>query len=103
MPIVRLKRGVILASPEPYIFDMIHAAKVAYFWLNKDVVVTSGIDGTHSTKSLHYKGRALDFRTNHLTDSERVEITDRLKADLGDDYDVVFEGDHLHVEYDPKT
>ena len=99
---VRMKRGVVLMGREPCIFEMIQAARIAYGKLGKDVVITSCVDGTHSTKSLHYHGRALDFRTSHLTDSQRVEITDDLKVLLGDDYDVCFEGNHLHLELDPQ-
>ena len=102
MPTVSLKRGVFITGSHPCIFAMIDAAKKAYYFLGMDVVITSGCEGTHSTKSLHYQGKALDFRTRHLTDGERVEIMDRMKADLGEDYDILYEGDHFHCEYDPK-
>jgi hypothetical protein len=98
---IRMKRGVVLVSKEPYIFEMILAARNAYGKLGKDVIITSGIDGAHSSNSLHYKGRALDFRTRHLSDGERVEVMASLRSHLGDDFDVVFEGDHFHCEYDP--
>ena len=96
-----MKRGVVLVSSETYIFEIIQAAKVAYAHHGKDVVITSGIDGSHKSNSLHYKGRALDFRTRHLTDNQRVEIVSELKAKLGGSFDVLFEGDHIHVEFDP--
>ena len=99
---IRMKRGVVLFGEHPSLFEMILAVRVAYAKHGKEVVITSGIDGTHSVKSLHYKGRALDFRTRHLTDGERVEVMADLRAALGDDYDVVFEGDHFHIEYDPR-
>lgn len=99
---VRLKRGVVLTGAHPCLFEMILAARAAYGHLGKDVVITSGIDGTHSHKSLHYLGRALDLRTFHLTEAQRVEIMDDLKGRLGPDYDVLFEQDHFHVEYDPR-
>ena len=103
MPEVRMKRGVVLMGDSPILFKMIDAAKAAYFPLEKDVVITSGFEGTHAHNSLHYKGLALDFRTRHLTDNQRVEVMDHLRARLGDDYDVVFEGDHFHVEFDPES
>ena len=96
-----MKRGVVLVSNKKYIFDILIAARSAYAKHGKDVVITSGIDGTHRPNSLHYKGLALDLRTNHLTDGQRVEIMNDLRSLLGDDYDVVFEGDHFHLEYDP--
>lgn len=100
--IVRMKRGVVLMSRETYIWDMIEAAKIAYSRVGKEVVITSGVDGTHSLRSKHYVGRALDFRTRHLSDSERVIVLDVMRQELGADYDCLDEGDHLHIEYDPK-
>jgi len=98
---VRMKRGVVLVSSETYIFDIIQDARVSYAKHGKDVVITSGIDGSHKSNSLHYKGRALDLRTRHLSDGQRVEIMTELKARLGPNYDVLFEGNHFHIEYDP--
>ena len=98
---IRMKRGVVLVSSEPYIFEIMQAARVAYATHGKDVTITSGIDGTHSRTSLHYRGRAIDLRTRNLTDNQRVEIMGDLKAILGDDFDVCFEGDHFHCEFDP--
>jgi hypothetical protein len=64
--------------------------------------ITSALDGTHSANSLHYKGRALDFRTRDLSEAEKQQVFERMKAQLGLDYDVVLEDTHLHIEYDPK-
>lgn len=71
-------------------------------------VITSGNDSTHKDGSLHYQGRALDFRANNIAMSAgekfRVEVANR----LGGEYDVLFEvfmnaaNNHLHVEYDPN-
>ena len=69
-----------------------------------DVVVTSGTDGVHGRVSRHYSGAALDYRTRHITASGlKQRIAGEAKAALGQDFDVVLESDHLHVEYDPKT
>lgn len=101
MNLVRMKRGVVMMGRHECLFRMIDAAKVAYFTIGKDVIITSGCESTHSPSSLHYQGKALDFRTRHLSDTDRVEVMDKLKINLGNDYDVLFEGDHFHVEYDP--
>lgn len=61
----------------------------------KDLYITSIMEGTHSPGSLHHAGFAFDIR------SEGVSI-DRIRSLLGDDYDVVVEKTHLHIEYDPK-
>ena len=66
------------------------------------LVVTCGLDGTHSAGSLHYYGLALDFRTNYFSDQTKKEVARKLQEFLGDDFDVVLESTHLHVEFDSK-
>jgi hypothetical protein len=60
-----------------------------------ECTITSGTEGRHSRKSLHYKGLAIDIRGGSQS------LADYLQVNLGGDYDVVFEIDHIHVEYDP--
>lgn len=66
------------------------------------VTVTSGDDGQHMKGSKHYTGEALDFRTNDLTPMNVQAFMRRLQLHLDQDYQLVLEVDHLHVEYDPK-
>lgn len=65
-------------------------------------VITSGSDGKHGPHSLHYCGKALDFRTNNLRGPQVHPVFMELKAALGDQFDVVLEDDHIHVEWDVK-
>ena len=103
MPVVRMKRGVVMMGRSPVLFQIIDAAKAAYFPLGLDVVITSGVDGTHHPNSLHYDGKALDLRTFHIeTETDREDIQMVLVSKLGADFDVLFEKDHFHIEYDPK-
>jgi formylmethanofuran dehydrogenase subunit B len=74
-----------------------------------DCVVTSVVDGEHSWGSLHYRGDAVDFRIKHVVtnngswDDDKIrKIFEAIKAALPDDYDVVLEDDHIHVEFQPK-
>lgn len=67
-----------------------------------DTVITSGTDGKHGEHSKHYTMEALDFRTRHLKVENHAALVHRCKHALGKDFDVVLEGDHLHVEFDPK-
>lgn len=69
---------------------------------NVPCVITSGSDGKHGPNSLHYKGKALDFRTNNLRGPQVHPIYLALKEALGPQYDVVLEADHIHCEFDPK-
>ena len=85
---IRSKLGVIekILDPLPY---------------GDEAVITSTYEGTHSSGSLHYQNKAVDFRrSSSATLSQGAVIM--LKTALGPDYDVVLEDTHIHVEYDPK-
>ena len=56
-------------------------------------------DAIHEKGSLHYKNRAFDCGPP-LRD--RAGTLARVKEAMGPDYDLIDEGDHWHVEYDPK-
>jgi hypothetical protein len=69
--------------------------------------VTSAMDSTHSTDSLHYALRAIDIRTHNLTDTQIVDLVAQLKLEFGRDADVIYEhagtpNAHIHLEWDPK-
>lgn len=64
--------------------------------------ITSGSDGKHGPNSLHYHGKALDFRTRHLRPDQVHPVFTALKQALGEQYDTVLEEDHIHCEFDPK-
>jgi len=70
-------------------------------------VITSGNDSSHKQDSLHFKGRALDFRGNNITSTQALKLRSEVMTALGADYDVLFEtfankaNNHLHVEFDP--
>lgn len=69
-----------------------------YQAVGEDLYITSKRDGIHSLGSLHYEGLAIDFRYP----KNREGIIEKLKKELGTDFDVIAEGDHIHVEYDPE-
>lgn len=68
----------------------------------KEIVVTSLLDSVHSKNSLHYSGNAVDLRSSIYTAGEIETFIQRLKTIFDKRYDIVFEGDHIHIEYDPK-
>lgn len=70
--------------------------------VNRDAVVTYTRNGVHKKDSLHYVGDAIDLRTRDLTAKQRATATAALQLLLGDDFDVIDEGDHIHVEYQPR-
>lgn len=65
-------------------------------------VVTSARDGEHMEDSLHYEGRALDLRHRQMPEERKTLICDELRDTLGNDWDVVCEDTHIHIEYDPN-
>jgi hypothetical protein len=68
----------------------------------KGIVVTSVLDGKHKDGSKHYIGEAFDIRS-FIYSKEQIELlTTEFKKELGKDYDVVYEIDHFHIEYDQK-
>jgi len=67
-----------------------------YKGIGEDLFVTSLRDGNHSAGSLHYDGLAFDIR-KHIN-----QLLPSIKTSLGDNWDVVYESDHIHCEYDPK-
>lgn len=78
--------------------------------LGYELVIYSANDGVHSKGSRHPLGTALDLRTrssmpvgNQLTGAARVAVLNALKELLGDDWFVLDEGDHFHIDYRPKT
>ena len=71
---------------------------VAEVWGNEEPVITSCMEGTHGAGSFHYFHQALDFRLP----KNPLNKIEELKELLGDDYDVVLENDHVHVEHHVK-
>lgn len=100
---MKLKAGAKLDGVQWRMFDAAIKAEAVFQQAGADLVITSGSDGKHKPTSLHYKGLALDFRTRDLRPpSAVINVAHRLRAALGADFDVVVEGDHIHLEYDPK-
>jgi hypothetical protein len=62
-------------------------------------IITSVSEGKHMENSLHYKGKAVDLRLPHR--SKVASIVNALRTALTDEYDVVLESDHIHIEFDP--
>ena len=83
-----------------YIFPIID--KVHMDLAGREAIITSALDGKHGQHSFHYQGLALDLRTRDLTPYIAEKITEELQRELGNDYDVLLEHDHIHLEYDKK-
>tara|TARA_R110002049_G_scaffold281333_1_gene460877 strand:+ start:38543 stop:38806 length:264 start_codon:yes stop_codon:yes gene_type:complete len=67
-----------------------------------DATLTSGVEGKHSETSLHYAGGAGDLRINDLPQGVAPVIAADLGEALGEDFDVVLEETHIHIEFQPR-
>lgn len=98
---LQFKEGVKLTITKA-VNKLLQAGATAFASVGKPCVVTSGCDGQHQVNSKHYTNEAIDLRTFHLQGDELHTVVQAMQDTLGKDFDVVIEGDHLHVEYDPK-
>jgi hypothetical protein len=98
-----IKQGVDLRGLTPQM-TIAYAIAVALYRerCNIRCVITSARDGTHSQHSLHYSGNALDLRTYNVPTEALSLLFLDLKHALGEQFDVVLESDHFHIEFDPK-
>ena len=93
-PGVKLLPATAWAVAIPIIFEVFRDFEAA-------PVITSGVEGKHMPGSLHYVGKAFDFRIRHVQPDCRIELTAALQAALGDEFDVILEEDHIHIEFQP--
>jgi len=90
--ITRLKRQIRQALPK---------IDLAYTEISgEEAVISSTYEGDHSPGSLHYANLAVDTRK---AKKDNQKVLERLKFDLGSNYDVVAESSHNHIEHDPKN
>ena len=100
---VLIKPGVVLKEVNSPFLHMCYAAWFIYREYGLTPTLTSANDSKHMAGSLHYTNHAWDLRIWGLRDVEEVatKLRNLLNA-KAHDYDVVVEGDHRHIEYDPK-
>lgn len=99
-----LKEGVSVSGLKPEILLALLAAESVYQVYNLTVTITACKDGKHMEGSKHYVGQAVDLRLPSwygLSVEADKTVHRLLQANLGNEYDVVLEGNHIHVEYDP--
>ena len=99
---ILLKKGVEIYGLSRYICKAIDAADIIYQKHKRTLVITSARDSVHGTHSKHYIGDAIDTRIFYFTKDVVQLVVKELKDALGANYDVVLEGNHIHIEFDPK-
>lgn len=100
---LRTKHGVSMNGIQP---EMVMGINIAYSYFismgMREMVITSIVDGKHSPGSLHYVGYAADVRIWAIESNGLAEFTQGLAEELGEEFDVVLEKDHIHIEFQPK-
>jgi hypothetical protein len=100
---IRIKSGLTgcrIHGLQPELILGLMVVKDVYDYIQQDVIVTCISDSKHKNSSLHYVGFAADLS---LPSADKTSVVlDRLHINLGDDFDIVLEGDHIHVEFQPK-
>lgn len=116
-----IKKGVSLAGLDMSMRRAIDMARQAMMYHNKPLVITAGTESHgaelvggynddvsdshaafHSSRSLHIFGGAIDIRTRFLQEWQKSDVAEHIRKGLGDEYDVLIEKTHIHIEYDPK-
>ncbi len=106
-PNLCLKDGVRITGEHfyPEMVRILDVARETAPMLERGTVwITSANDSRHMNKSLHYKNRAFDIRVMNIIGDVKREAklwAERMQLALGDNYVVLFEVDHIHVEFDP--
>lgn len=100
---MKIKDGVNIQGINIKVRPILIAADKIWKKYGQELVVTSGMDGTHSAGSLHYYGLALDLRTRYFNAVTKEKVVKKLQEVLGCDYDVISHHSHIHVEYDPAN
>ena len=95
-----IKAGVDISRLNREIRRSLPKVEAVYDQYIEDFIITSTFEGNHGSGSLHYADDAYDVG---LPSENVKEIFNAIKEDLGASYDVVWEGDHIHIEYDPKV
>ena len=94
-----VKLGVDISRLQRPIRRSLNVIERIYRRYGYEPVITSTYEGDHMPSSLHYANLAVDVR---LPPSNIQAVLYDLRRALNEDYDVVLEKDHIHIEYDPK-
>lgn len=98
---MKIKEGAILAGLDIRMRPALKTADAIWREFGQELVITCGLDGTHSAGSFHYYGLAIDCRTNYFAQGEAEKVAEKLRNRLGVCFDVILHDTHIHIENDP--
>ncbi len=101
---IRFKPEVRIGIFTERLGDVLYHATLWSLAARLDVEVNSVNDGpgVHQATSLHYFNLAIDLDTVGDKEVDTLALAEWLRRWLHPQYDVVFEGDHVHVEWDAR-
>jgi len=100
--LLKLKSSVNPSQIKPEVLLALQVALTIWDRQSEPVLtITSIADSKHGPASLHYVGYAVDIRIRELRSDPKL-LSDALRDSLVDDYDVILESNHIHLEYQPK-
>lgn len=97
---ISLKPGVSIKGVSPELAFALPIIASVFTKFDEELVITSVTDGKHGANSLHPKGQALDLRIRTLIGTNIEPIAQALRNALGEEFDVLLEEDHIHIEHD---
>ena len=99
---ISFKPGIRIAGVQPEIVLILPIIDSVFKNKGFDTIITELTGGKHSPKSLHYVGLAVDISIRNLG-LQVSNLVSELEKVLGEDYDVVQEITHIHIEFQPKS
>ena len=100
---MQIKPGVSIVGIRPETVVGMVVVDSVYLKHGTELVLTSITEGKHKTYSLHYVGLAMDTRTRDFKKEDLHDVVADLRASLGEEFDVLLEGDHIHIEFQPMN
>jgi len=64
--------------------------------------LSSGTDGQHVRGSSHYRGEAIDISKKGVPAAVHPSLGVAMSDALGDEFDVIEESTHWHIQFKPK-
>lgn len=99
---MKLKEGVDCKGVNPKVWEALWKVDVIYLKYGNELVITSLKEGKHSKKrSSHYRGDAADTRIWYFNTDILLDVVNEIKNELGDDFVVVLESNHIHIHWSP--
>ena len=115
---MKIDNNASIENLDPSMRPVLAMANKIWALLGQELVVTCGVNGTHSAGSLHYYGCAVDLRTRYFDDKgskAAAMLKDALKEfnrqvqetiyigspEQAGTYAVVIESSHIHVQFKP--